>query len=467
MKTSLRYLTFIISLTLGGWLMMSASHSQCIALAQGNDRDTLLAEATLEGFLTSLTLHTANKANLVNFYLTDEMTRAEIVQTLIKDGFMDYDIVEGQWLRQDTYQAGVKLIPGERYIVATVQKLDSRYRIVSLAYGESPPQPQATVVVRPTPAKGGVPTPTPLIAGTLIIQPQTGSDFYLVEAVGSGLRRLTSGIDPALSPDSAKVAFTRWDGAGLGALLTYDLTTGEERIILDSIAYQPKSPAWSPDGAEIAINYQVAPPRTVTQCSDPLPHIHDLTGERDPVCHDLPVQSYWHLRRVKVETGSFEDLPSATHSFSPSWDPANPWRIVFFDMHTGLGQLDLNRGQLIPPLLDNPRAHAPVFSPDGSRIAVTYHHDKFWTIYTLGVADGSLDYLGRIAVPGERYSSASPAWSPDGKHIAFATNRTGRWEFWLMNADGGEPHPLLPAGVAAQLDVDYRGMDERLISWGK
>jgi hypothetical protein len=467
MKTTLRYLTFIISLTLGCWLMMNATHSQRIASAQDNDLDTVLAEATLESFLTSLTLNTNNKAKLANFYLTNEIAQSKIVQTLINDGLVDYKIVEGQWLQQDTYQATAKLIPGERFIVATMQKLNSRYRIVNLVYSESPRQPQATVVVSPTLTNIGVPTPTPLITGTLIIQPQTGGDFYLVEAAGSGLRRLTSGIDPALSPDSAKVAFTRWDGAGLGTLLTYDLTTGEERIILDSIAYQPKAPAWSPDGAEIIINYQMGQPHTVEQCGDPLPHLNDPGGERESVCHRLPVQSYWRLRRVNVETGSFADLPSATYSFSPNWDPANPWRIIFFDLHTGIGQLDLNRGELIAPLFDNPRAHAPVFSPDGSKIAVTYHHDKFWTIYTISAADGSLDYLGRIVVPGERYSNASPAWSPNSEQIAFVTNRTGRWEFWMMNADGSDPHPLLPANVAAQLDVEYQGVDERLISWGK
>ncbi len=469
MKTSLWHL--IIILTLGYWLTtMTIFYNPRMAFAQDNDPDTLLVEATLESFLTSLTLNTASKARLVNFYLTDEMARAEIVQTLVDGGFTDYEIAGGQWLRQGTYQTTVKLLPGERFVVATVQKLNSRYRIVNLAYGGEPPrQPRATPGSRPTPAhqRAGAPTSSPLITGTLILQPQTGRDFYLVEAAGSTLRRLSSGIDPALSPDSARVAFTRWDGAGLGALLTYDLATGKESIILDSIAYQPKSPVWSPDGAEIVISYQVAPPQTVTQCSDPLPHINDLTGRRDPVCYDLPVQSYWHLRRVKIETGSFTDLPSATQSFSPDWDPANPWRIVFFDLHTGIGQLDLNRGELIAPLFGNPRAHAPVFSPDGSKIAVTYHHDKFWAIYTVGAADGSLDTLGRIAAPGERYSDASPAWSPNGAQIAFVTDRTGRWEFWLMNADGGQSHALLPAEVAAQLSAEYRGMDERLISWGK
>jgi Tol biopolymer transport system component len=468
MKTSIRYLIpFIISLTFGCWLIMNPTNNQRIASAQDNDLDTVLAEVTLESFLTSLTLNTNNKANLANFYLTNEMAQDEIVQTLINNDLMDYEIIEGQWLQQDIYQATAKLIPDERFIVATVQKLKSRYRIVNLVYDKTPRQPQATLVLSTTPTNVDVPTPAPLITGTLIIQPQTGGDFYLVEANSSGLRRLTSGIDPALSPGSSKVAFTRWDGAGIGALLTYDLTTGEERIIMDSIAYQPKAPAWSPDGTEIVINYQVGQPHIVVQCGDPLPHLNDPGGEREPVCHSLPVQSYWRLRRVNVETGSFEDLPSAMYSFSPNWDPANPWRIVFFDIHTGIGQLDLNRGELIAPLFDNPRAHAPVFSPDGSKIAVTYHHDKFWTIYTISAADGSLDYLGRIVVPGERYSNASPAWSPDSKQIAFVTDRTGQWEFWIMNADGSDPHPLLPTSVVAQLGVEYQGVDERLISWGK
>jgi Tol biopolymer transport system component len=64
-----------------------------------------------------------------------------------------------------------------------------------------------------------------------------------------------------------------------------------------------------------------------------------------------------------------------------------------------------------------------------------------------------------------QYNSAARAWTPDGAHLAFITDRTGSWEIWVMAADGSDRRPPLPADIQAVLNIDYQGVNERMLNW--
>ncbi|MDE6684920.1 MAG: peptidase S41, partial [Duncaniella sp.] len=67
-------------------------------------------------------------------------------------------------------------------------------------------------------------------------------------------------------------------------------------------------------------------------------------------------------------------------------------------------------------------------SPDGKSIAFTYKGD----IFTVPVSGGTATRLTTTSS-----YEASPVWSPDGKSIAFASDREGGLDIYIMNAQGG------------------------------
>ena len=74
---------------------------------------------------------------------------------------------------------------------------------------------------------------------------------------------------------------------------------------------------------------------------------------------------------------------------------------------------------------------APVFSPDGSRIAFTSDRGGNYDIYTIDLTGHDLRRITSNAA-----QDAFPSWSPDGRRLAFASKRTGDWEIFTTNANG-------------------------------
>jgi Tol biopolymer transport system component len=331
--------------------------------------------------------------------------------------------------------------------------------------------------------------PSPFTS-TLVFQTVSGGPIYAINAdtltatSGSNLRYLTTGMDPALSPDGQWVAFTRWDNpqiGALGSLWVIKVDGSAERLVLEGI-HQPKAPVWSPDGTQIILSVTYGEHLTTERkCTGDRPP-RDATdvevrveGKDDFVyCFTLLPRPYWGMRQVNMSTGQFEDLNYDTNSISPAWDPANPTRLIY-DGGWGLVSLDLAQGTSWP-LTADVQDHSPVVSPDGSKIAVGYRQDDHWEVHVMN-ADGSgrarlteTSYLTWVEqeLNGETphsYNNTAPTWSPDGSQIAFLTDRTGNWEIWVMNADGSNQRPLFPAGLLDSIRLQYSGMDERMLSW--
>jgi tol-pal system beta propeller repeat protein TolB len=75
----------------------------------------------------------------------------------------------------------------------------------------------------------------------------------------------------------------------------------------------------------------------------------------------------------------------------------------------------------------------PAWSPDGKRIAFVYQEDNS-EIYLLNPDDQGQSRLTRLT--NDPAGDTHPAWSPDGKRIAFTSDRSGYSEIYTMDPDG-------------------------------
>jgi Tol biopolymer transport system component len=77
-------------------------------------------------------------------------------------------------------------------------------------------------------------------------------------------------------------------------------------------------------------------------------------------------------------------------------------------------------------------ARQPAWSPDGRRIAFQSYRDGMWRIWSVA-PDGS-DAKALTSGP---FDDREPHWSPDGRSIAFSSDRSGNYDVWVLDVASG------------------------------
>lgn len=79
----------------------------------------------------------------------------------------------------------------------------------------------------------------------------------------------------------------------------------------------------------------------------------------------------------------------------------------------------------------------PAWSPDGTRLAFELHQKTRTDVCVLNLTTAT-----QSCITGEGEFNGHPAWSPDGSRLAYVSVRGGTAQLWMMQADGGNKHPV-------------------------
>lgn len=173
---------------------------------------------------------------------------------------------------------------------------------------------------------------------------------------------------------------------------------------------------------EIIRNFTARPGLTLTSIA--------FVSERDGNGRkEIYVMDYdgWNQRPVTAHQ---------TLSLSPDWSPDSNFLayVSYLAGAPGVYQVEIKSGTKTSLITDGDLNISPAVSPGGRRVAIGRSVGRGNSeIFVADRQGGNLKQLTRSSG-----IDTNPAWSPDGKQIAFTSSRGGSPQIYVMNADGSD-----------------------------
>ena len=292
-----------------------------------------------------------------------------------------------------------------------------------------------------------------------------GGGIFVMEETSENPRRVSDfGYHPSWSPDGREIVVSGWNTdlpsgkRNPSELTVINIDTGQTRILIDGFVSQP---SWSPHGQRIAY--------WVTQSG----------GRRDV---------------ATISAGGGEPIMVtgfAGTNWNPVWSPDG--KFLYFASDRGGSMafwrvpIDEATGKVLgePEIVQTPAKYNRhlAFSRDGKRLIYVQTNEQsnlkavefdvanekiigepFWItrrdqeVLQPQLSPDGQQFVMQLArltqndivtvnregaiwrdLTNDEFFDKNARWSPDGKQIAFSSDRTGNYEIWTMNADGTNP----------------------------
>jgi predicted Ser/Thr protein kinase/tetratricopeptide (TPR) repeat protein len=359
--------------------------------------------------------------------------------------------------------------------------MDTQSVTPSLVPGQAPSptdRPSATLVATPATEAIQATATTTSVAGPAATSTASATPLILPTSTPTPMLALTGAPSPTtVARLSGQIAFPRFDPTRG----TYDVYTclvdgtGCRRLVAEA-----SQPDFSPDGRQIIVHswkpdakglvLHVLSEQRIWRITD------QIEAARASV--DFQAKTYVYHSRQEADrqprlyrTYGTETRPivregSPVLGAAPSWLPDG--RILYSGcLRDSCGIIVMWADGTHPrQIVAGSTETNPEASPDGRQVAFMSQRDGNWEVYTTGL-DGS----GLQRLTHDPANDGLPAWSPDGQYLAFVSNRSGRWAVWAMRADGGEQRRLFDVGGAIEGQVrgaaphEIIGWVEERLSW--